>query len=61
MFLDKPVITSLTGNETVNDGSDVLFFCQGDAVPTPMHTTGSKMEYQYLTVLVQILSILVNN
>lgn len=35
MFLDKPVITSLTGNETVNDGSDVLFFCQGDAVPTP--------------------------
>ena len=35
MFLDKPVITSLTGNQTVNDGTDVLFFCQADAVPTP--------------------------
>ena len=35
MFLDKPVITSLTSNETVNDGSDVFFFCQADAVPTP--------------------------
>ncbi|XP_073254870.1 limbic system-associated membrane protein-like [Porites lutea] len=31
----KPVITSLTGNQTVNDGTDVLFFCQADAVPTP--------------------------
>ena len=35
MFLDKPVITSLTGNQTVNDGTDVLFLCQADAVPTP--------------------------
>ena len=34
MFLEKPVITSLTGNQTVN-GTDVSFFCQADAFPTP--------------------------
>ena len=25
----------MTGNQTVNDGTEVLFFCQADAVPTP--------------------------
>ena len=35
MFLDKPQITFLTANRTVNDGSDVSFFCQADAVPSP--------------------------
>ena len=34
MFLDKPQITFLTPNKTANDGSDVSFLCQGDAVPT---------------------------
>ena len=35
MFLDKPQITFLTANRTVNDGSDVSFFCRADAVPSP--------------------------
>ena len=35
MFLDKPQITFLTPNQTVNDGTDVSFFCRADAVPTP--------------------------
>ena len=35
MFLDKPQITFLTPNRTVNDGSDVSFFCRADAFPSP--------------------------
>ena len=35
MFLDKPQITFLTANQTVNDGTDVSFFCRADAVPAP--------------------------
>ena len=35
MFLDRPQITFLTPNQTANDSSDVLFFCQADAVPPP--------------------------
>ena len=34
MFLDKPQITSLTPNQTADDGSDVSFLCQADAFPT---------------------------
>ena len=35
MFLDKPQLTFLTGNRTVNDGTDVSFSCQAVAVPSP--------------------------
>ena len=35
MFLDKPQISFLTSNRTVNDGTDVSFSCRADAVPSP--------------------------
>ena len=34
LFSDKPQVTSLTSNKTVDSGTDVLFTCLAEAVPT---------------------------
>ena len=34
LLSDKPQVTSLTSNQTVNNGFDVSFTCQAEAVPT---------------------------